>query len=207
MIGSTMTKPDAPEIKRVKPRRERSWRQWASAVLVILVAAWVINLFATNPNMRWDVVRQFLFDPQVLAGVVGTIELTVLGQAVAIALGFVIALLQQSRNPVNVLFADFYVWLFRAVPLLVQLLFWFNIGILLPTVGVGIPFTDIGFSVKTNDLISGFTAAILGLGLHEAAYMAEIVRAGILSVPPGQMDAALSIGMERNAAMRRIILP
>ncbi len=178
-----------------------------SAVVVLLITAWVVNLFATNPSMRWDVVRQYMFDPQVKAGVVGTIELTVIGQAVAIAVGFVIALLKQSQNPVSTVFANFYVWFFRAVPLLVQLLFWFNIGILLPTMGLSIPFTDIGFSARTNDVISGFTAAILGLGLHEAAYMAEIVRAGILSVPRGQMDAALSIGMERGDAMRRIVLP
>jgi len=199
--------PDTGVLVRVKARRQRSVRTWISALLVLLFTAWAVHLFATNVNMRWDVVRQYLFDPQVKVGVVGTIELTVIGQAVAIVLGFVLALLQQSRNPVSNLFAAFYVWFFRAVPLLVQLLFWFNIGILLPTLGFAIPFTDISYSVNTNDVISGFTAAILGLGLHEAAYFTEIVRAGILSVPRGQMDAALSIGMERGSAMRRIVLP
>jgi|SRR5690348_12561507 polar amino acid transport system permease protein len=206
-IGQTSSDVEAAPVERVKPRRPFSIRQWISAVVILLFAAWVVNLFATNANMRWDVVRNYLFDPQVTEGVKGTIELTVLGQAVAVALGIVIALLQQTRNTVNVLFAGFYIWFFRAVPLLVQLLFWFNIGILLPTIGFTLPFTNYGFSANTNDLISGFTAAILGLGLHEAAYMAEIVRAGILSVPQGQMDAALSIGMERGSAMRRIILP
>ena len=206
-IGQTSPDVEAVPVERVKPRRPFSIRQWVSAAVILLVVAWVVNLFATNPNMRWDVVRNYLFDPQVTEGVKGTIELTVLGQAVAVALGIVIALLQQTKNTVNVVFASFYIWFFRAVPLLVQLLFWFNIGILLPRLGFTVPFTNYDFSANTNDVISGFTAAILGLGLHEAAYMAEIVRAGILSVPQGQMDAALSIGMERGAAMRRIILP
>ena len=192
---------------QVKPRKQRSFRRWASAIVVLIVFGLVVHLFATNQNMRWDVVWQFLFNPAVVSGAIVTVELTVLGQIVAIVLGFVIALLRQSRNPVSVAFAQFYIWFFRAVPLIVQLLFWYNIAIVLPAVGFTIPFTDIGFQISTNDLISGFTAAILGLGLHEAAYMAEIIRAGTLSVPQGQMDAALSIGLERNQAMRRIVLP
>lgn len=207
VIEQTSQDVDAVPVVRVKAKRPFSLQQWVSAAVILLIAAWVINLFATNPNMRWDVVKSYLFDPQVIEGVKGTIELTVLGQAVAVALGVVIALLQQTKNAVNVMFAGFYIWFFRAVPLLVQLLFWFNIGILLPRVGFTVPFANLDLSANTNDLISGFTAAILGLGLHEAAYMAEIVRAGILSVPQGQMDAALSIGMERGSAMRRIILP
>lgn len=194
-------------VVRHKPRRARSLWRWVSGAAVLAFLLLLVNLFATNKNMRWDAVAKFMFDPQVTTGVIGTIELTVLGQGLAIALGFVIALFQQSQNPVSSAFAAAYVWFFRAVPLLVQLLFWFNIGLLIPFVGFSIPGTDFAFSVSTNDLISGFTAAILGLGLHEAAYMAEIIRAGILSVPQGQLDAALSIGLERGQAMRRIVLP
>lgn len=204
---SLATEQAATAVVRHRPRRAWSPRRWASALVILVLMALVVHLFATNKDMRWDVVVQFMFNPQVIAGVVGTIELTVLGQALAIVLGFVIALLQQSRNPLSQGFAAAYVWFFRAVPLLVQLLFWFNIGLLIPFVGFSIPGTGIGFSVSTNEIISGFTAAILGLGLHEAAYMAEIIRAGILSVPRGQLDAALSIGMERSEAMRRIVLP
>src|SRR5262245_4179417 len=177
---------------RHKARRAWSFRQWATGAAVLAFSAYLAYVFATNHNMRWDAVWKFMFNPQVTLGVIGTIELTVLGQALAIALGFVIALLQQSRSPVSSAFAGVYVWLFRAVPLLVQLLVWFNIGLVLPYIDVSIPGTDFGIFVSTNELISGFTAAILGLGLHEAAYMAEIIRAGIISVPQGQMDAALS---------------
>src|SRR4029077_14091910 len=177
VIEQTSPDVEAMPVVRVKARRPFSIQQWVSAIVILLIVAWVVNLFATNPNMRWDVVRSYLFNPQVTEGVKGTIELTVLGQAVAVVLGVLIALLQQTRNAVNVLFASFYIWFFRAVPLLVQLLFWFNIGILLPRVGFTLPIANLDLSANTNDLISGFTAAILGLGLHEAAYMAEIVRA------------------------------
>jgi len=202
-----MTGLAAADVARLRPRRERQPRQWVTAAAVLVVVGLVVRAFVTNGDMRWDVVGRFLFSPQILAGVVGTIELTALSQALATGLGVIIALLQQSRNPVSSSLAAFYVWFFRAVPLLVQLLFWFNVGLLVPTVGVSIPGTDAGFQVSTNVIISGFTAAILGLGLHEAAYMAEIIRAGVLSVPQGQIDAALSIGLERGQAMRRIVLP
>jgi polar amino acid transport system permease protein len=194
-------------VVRVKARRRTPWGQIVLAAFLLVVLFLVLRLLATNPNMRWDVVGHYLFESTVLQGVWTTIELTVISQALAIALGVALALLQQSSNPVAAAFANVYVWYFRAVPLLVQLIFFYNIALLVPSVGISIPFTDISWSANTNDLISGFTAAILGLGLHEAAYMSEIVRAGFLSVPRGQRDAGLSIGLTPGQVTRRIVLP
>jgi polar amino acid transport system permease protein len=194
-------------VVRVKARRRTPWGQIVLAAFLLVLLFLVLRLFATNANMRWDIVGKYLFESTVLQGVWTTIELTVISQALAIVLGVALALLQQSSNPVAAAFANVYVWYFRAVPLLVQLLFFYNIALLVPTFGFSIPFTDIGWSADTNDLISGFTAAILGLGLHEAAYMSEIVRAGFLSVPRGQRDAGLSIGLTPGEVTRRIILP
>lgn len=197
----------SPAIVRVKARRRTPWGRWIAAVVLLVLAALVVQLFAFNRNMRWDVVGKFLFESTVLTGVVTTLQLTVISQVVAIVIGFGIALLQHSRNPVAVSVATVYVWFFRAVPLVVLLIFFYNIALLVPDVGFSIPFTSIAWHAETNDLISGFSAAILGLGLHEAAYMAEIIRGGILSVPRGQRDAGLSIGLEPNRVMRRIVLP
>jgi polar amino acid transport system permease protein len=194
-------------IVRVKARRRTPWGQRILAVVLLVLLFLVLRLLATNSNMRWDIVGKYLFEPTVLTGVWTTLELTVISQTLAIVLGIGLALLQQGGNPVARAFANVYVWYFRAVPLVVQLLFFYNIALLIPEFGFGIPLTNIGWSIDTNVLISGFTAAILGLGLHEAAYMSEIVRGGILSVPRGQRDAGLSIGLTPGQVMRRIVLP
>jgi polar amino acid transport system permease protein len=194
-------------VVRVKARRRTPWGQIVLAAFLLVLLFLILRLFATNPNMRWDIVAKYLFESTVLQGVWTTIELTVISTILAVALGIGLALLQQSSNPVAAAFASIYVWYFRAVPLLVQLIFFYNIALLVPSFGFSIPFTDIAWSANTNDLISGFTAAILGLGLHEAAYMSEIVRAGFLSVPRGQRDAGLSIGLTPGQVTRRIVLP
>jgi polar amino acid transport system permease protein len=133
------------------------------------------------------------------------VELTVLSQALAVIAGLVVALLRFSANPVAAWPARFYVWFFRAVPLLVQLLFWYNVALLLPALRLDVPV--IGFDVPVNDVVSGFTAAVLGLGLHEAAFMAEIIRAGVQSVPQPQIEAAMDLGASRGQAIRRVVLP
>lgn len=179
--------------------------RWAVAAALLAVAAVAVNVAATSPALRWPVVWQFLFSPPVLAGVVTTLELTVASQALAIAAGVLVALLGRSVNPVAVWAARYYTWCFRAVPLLVQLLFWFNIALLVPVLRLPVPV--IGFQVPVNNIITGFTAAVLGLGLHEGAYAAEIIRGGIVSVPASQADAAMVDGLTRGQAMRRVVLP
>ena len=179
--------------------------RWAAAVGLLVAAAAAVNVIAASPALRWPVVWQFLFSPPVLAGVVTTLELTVASQALAIAVGVLVALLGRSANPVAAWAAKTYVWFFRSVPLLLQLLVWYNISLLVPVLRLPIPV--IGFAVPVNDIISGFTAAVLGLGLHGAAYTAEIIRGGIVSVPASQADAAMVDGLTRGQAMRRVVLP
>jgi polar amino acid transport system permease protein len=176
-------------------------------VIVLVIAVAVIHSVATNPRFEWSVVGNFLFDERILEGLRVTIELTVIAMAIGIALGVLLAVMRLSPNPLVSGASWFYIWLFRGTPVLVQLLFWYNIAAVYPKIGLGIPFGPAFVHADANTLITPFTAAILGLGLNEGAYMAEIVRAGIISVPEGQADAAKSLGMTRLQTMRRIVLP
>ncbi|WP_454689590.1 amino acid ABC transporter permease [Achromobacter aloeverae] len=187
------------------PRRHPIQLLIGLAVLVFLVL--IGNSLLNNKNMQWHVVIGYLFDQHVLHGVLVTLGLTVLCQILAVIIGTIVAVMRLSGSRVMMPVAVGYLWLFRGTPLLVQLIFWYNIAALFPHLVLGIPFTSYHEVISTNTLISGFTAAILGFSLHEAAYMAEIVRAGIVSVSTGQKEAALSTGMTEAQAMRRVILP
>ena len=136
-----------------------------------------------------------------------TIELTAIAMAIGIVLGVLLAVMRLSPNWMVSSASSFYIWFFRGTPVLVQLLFWYNIAALYPKIGIGIPFGPSFIHADANTLITPFAAAILGLGLNEGAYMAEIVRAGIISVDPGQADAAQSLGMTRLQTLRLIVLP
>ena len=175
-----------------------------SAAVALLIAFGAVYIFATAPDMRWQFVWPFLFNQLVLDGVRLTLVLTVAAMAIGIVLGIILAVMRLSPNPVMSALSWLYIWFFRGTPVLVQIFFWFNIAIVLPY--VSIPFIP-RFSVSTNYLIAPLTAAILGLGLNEAAYMAEIVRAGIISIEHGQTEAAQALGMTRVQIMRRIVLP
>lgn len=178
-----------------------------AAVAVLLVVAWLLYSMATNQRFEWGVVAEYLFAAPILMGVLNTMILTVLAMAIGILLGIVIAVGRLSDNVIVSKAAWFYAWFFRGTPLLVQLLFWFFLSALVPRIAMGVPFGPELFSLNTNDLITPFMAAMLGLGLNEAAYMSEIVRSGISSVTPGQTEAAKSIGMTRLQTMRRVVLP
>lgn len=181
--------------------------QWFATVVIVILAILGGHLLATNKNIDWSVVWSSLFSEPVLSGVLDTLVLTFLSMAIAIVLGIVLAVMRLSRNPVLQWTSWLFLWFFRSVPPLVQLIFWFNLGLLIPTISIGIPFGASLFSVETNSLISGFTAAILGLSLHFAAYMAEVVRAGLSAVDPGQHEAAQALGMSSGLTLRRIALP
>ena len=196
------TRPAA--IKAVPVRHP--WR-WVSAAVVALIAFSLTYTVATAPYMHWEFVWKFLFSALILDGVKLTIILTIVAMAIGIAGGIILAVMRLSPNPVMSTVSWFYIWFFRGTPLLVQIFFWFNLAIILPYIGLQIPGTHIGVSWSTNFLISALTAAILGLGCNEAAYMAEIVRAGIISVDQGQTEAAQALGMTRTQFMRRIVLP
>ena len=187
-------------------RLRHPWR-WVAVVVIALYSAEAIHFAVTNSRLRWDLVGGYLFEESILQGLRMTVQLTVISMVVGIVLGTVLAVMRLSDNPVFRLVAGGYIWLFRGTPILVQLLFWFFLGSVLPTISVGIPFGPDVASWPTNTLITQFAAAILGLGLNEAAYMAEIVRAGIGSVDQGQNEAAEALGMSPVTTYRRVILP
>lgn len=175
--------------------------RWIAAAAVAVLAIVVVRSVATNPRFQWDVVGEMLFSERILHGLVLTLELTAIAMVAGVALGIVVAVARMSPNKLIAGAGGFYVWLFRGTPVLVQLLFWSFISALYPTIDLGPIHTD------ANVLITPFLAAVLGLALNEAAYMAEIVRAGIVSVPEGQSEAASALGMSRLQTLRRIVLP
>jgi polar amino acid transport system permease protein len=190
----------------VTARPVRNIRQRVIVVLVLLALGVAAVGLAQNPHMQWDVVAQYLWDGTVLKGIVTTVELTVISLILATVLAVPLASMQRGTSGVIATLAGLYVWFFRGVPTIIQLLFWYNIALVVPSVGLSVP-NLFQFSFETNVLITGFTASILGLGLHESAYMAEIVRAGINSVPKGQTMAATALGMSRRQTLFRVILP
>jgi polar amino acid transport system permease protein len=192
--------------RKVIPLR-RPGRIAAAAIILILVLQGVIILF-TNPNFGWDVVGKYLFAPQIMQGLWLTLWLTVVAMVLGIALGVVLAIMRLSSNPVASYTAWAFVWFFRGTPLLVQLVFWYNLAVLFPAINLGIPFGGPVFaSLDANKIITPIIASLLGLVLNEAAYMAEIVRSGITAVDKGQVEAASALGMNRAKTLRRIILP
>ncbi|HEX5225825.1 MAG TPA: amino acid ABC transporter permease [Solirubrobacteraceae bacterium] len=194
-----------PESIRAVPVRHPG--RWIAAAIVVVIAVAIVHSIASNPRFEWSVVGHYLFDERVLEGLRVTIELTVIAMAIGIVLGILLAVMRLSPNPLVSGGSWLYIWFLRATPVLVQLLFWYNIAALYPKIDLGIPFGPAFIHADANSLITPFTAAILALGLNEGAYMAEIVRAGIISVPEGQSDAARSLGMTRLQTMRLIVLP
>lgn len=188
-------------------RRRRNPLIIALNIAAVLALVWGISVLFTDKNFQWATVFQYLFDKQVLGGVVVTIWLTAISMVLGIVLGIVLAVMRLSPYAVFRYVAGVYTWFFRGVPALVQLIFWFNLSSLFPTIDFGLPFMTPFFSLDANELITRTTAAILGLALCEAAYMAEIVRAGIESVGSGQREAASALGMSSWLTFRRVVLP
>jgi polar amino acid transport system permease protein len=182
------------------------WR-WAATAGTLVLLAMAGNALVTNLAWDWHFVGQYLFYETVLRAVGVTLQLTVLGIVLGFLLGTVIALMRLSASPLLQAAAWGYVWLFRSVPLILQLLFWFNLALLYDRISFGIPFGPSFFDIGTMDLIGPLTAATLGLALHQAAYSAEIVRSGFLSVDQGQLEAAAALGIPRSRQIRRILLP
>ncbi len=181
-------------------------------MIVAVIAASIIRSVVTNtgPNkgFQWTWVGHYLFDSRIIQGALATILMTVLAMLVGIVLGVVLAIMRRSPNPLVSGSSWLYIWFFRGTPLLVQLIFWFNIALLFPVISLGVPFGGPAIiHANANTIVTTFVAALLGLGLNEGAYMSEIVRAGILSVPEGQTEAAQSLGMSRLQIMRLVVLP
>lgn len=203
-MGARLASTHASQFPRVG--RRHPWR-WVSLVVVVLACLLFARALATNGNLDWTSVGHYLFNDAILSGVTVTIELTLICQTIGILLGTALALGRVGDNPVAQGIAAGYSWLFRGTPVLVQLIFWYNLALLFPRIGVGIPFTSLWVSANTNAVITSLTASIIGLGLNEAAYMSEIIRAGIDAVDAGQTEAALAMGMRRWQTMCSIVLP
>lgn len=181
--------------------------RWLGTVIVAVLVAMLIHTLVTNPRFEWGVVGQYFTTHSILVGLARTLELTALAMTIGIVLGVVLAVMRMSPNPVLSSTSWVYIWFFRGTPLLVQLIFWYNLSALFPRISIGVPFGPVIASGSANSFVTAFGAAVLGLGLNEAAYMAEIVRAGILGVDEGQLDAAHSLGLRRLQVLRRIVLP
>jgi polar amino acid transport system permease protein len=210
--------PARPETIEAVPVRHPG--RWVSAAVVLVLAAMFVHLLIANERFEWPFIADNLFTPPILRGVRTTIIMTLLAMAIGIALGIVVAIMRLSPNPLLSSAAWLYTWFFRAVPRIVLLALFGNLGFLWERLEFGLPFdrqlgalfgiTDFearlfGFDART--FLSGFVAGLLGLALSEAAYMAEIVRAGILSVDRGQTEAAAALGLSRGQTLRRIVMP
>jgi polar amino acid transport system permease protein len=206
----TQVAPEQPEeIKAVPVRRPG---RWLAAFVVLVCSASIIRFAIADSAIEWHVVGQYLFNSQVLNAVVRVFYLTVLAMLIGVILGVILAIMRLSPNPILKSASWIYIYVFRGTPLLVQMIFWYNISALFPAprhlIDIGIPFTGpVLVHPNANTLITVFVAALLALSFNEGAYMAEIVRAGVISVPEGQSEAAASLGMSRMQIMRRIVLP
>ncbi len=217
MASDTTTRPAPPEEIQAVPVRHPG--RWIAAAVIALLIAMFVHMLLTNPVFQWGFMFDNMFSPPVLRGARTTLIMTVLAMLLGILLGIVVAIMRLSPNPVVSGAAWSYVWFFRAIPRIVLLFFCANLGALYGTYDLGIPFDrqlmgllglsgDLRFlGLDGNQIFSGFTAGLLGLVLSEAAYMAEIVRAGIQAVDPGQTEAASALGMSRGKTLRRIVLP
>ncbi len=181
--------------------------RWVSAAIILVLVAQLLHWLLTNPEINRSVIGDYLFESSIISGVEKTLLLTVIAMLLGIVIGVLLAVMRLSANPIVSSTAWIYIWFFRGTPVLVQLLFWYNIPTVMHSVSLGIPFGPSWFATNPQTVITQLVAACLGLGLNEAAYMAEIARAGITSVDEGQNEAAAALGMSKGQTMRRIVLP
>ncbi|WP_327304594.1 amino acid ABC transporter permease [Streptomyces sp. NBC_01298] len=179
----------------------RHYGRWISGAVVVVLLGWLVYAFSQG-NVIWGTVGDKLFDPSIIAGLGNTVIISVSAMALGLALGILFAVMRLSKNPVTNTVAWLYIWFFRGTPVYVQLLVWFNLSLIFQYVNLG-PI----YKQETVELMTPFMVALLGLGLNEGAYMAEIVRAGIQSVDEGQSEASHALGMTQTQTMRRVVLP
>jgi polar amino acid transport system permease protein len=203
----TGSEPGRPEDIRAVPVRRPG--RWIAAVITLVIAASLIRFAVTDSAVEWGTVGHYMFNSVILHGVIATVYISLAAMALGIILGVIAAVMRLSPNPILKSVSWLYIFFFRGTPLLVQITFWYAITALFPgnVIAIGIPFGPALFHPDANAIITIFVAAWLGLGVNEGAYMAEIVRAGIISVPEGQTEAAESLGLSRMQLMRRIVLP
>lgn len=194
-------RPPAKAPEAIKAIPVRHYGRYVAAAVVLALLGLFANAVA-GADLRWQAVGDFFFDDQILVGVRNTIVVSVLAMIMGLVLGIILSVMRMSKNPVTSSVAWGYIWFFRGTPVYVQLLLWFNLALIFPILNLG-PF----YKDEMTDVMTPFMAALLGLGLNEAAYMAEICRAGIQSVDEGQTEASQALGMTQQKNMRRIVLP
>ncbi len=195
----------------------RHYGRWLSAAVLAVLVAMLIHTLLSHINrngvtndqrFQWSTVGSYLFTSSVMHGALVTIELTAAAMAVGVIFGILLATMRLSTNRQLRYVSWVYLWFFRGTPVYVQLIFWANLAWLYPTLSIGVPFGPSFVTITTNDYVTNlFLVAVVGLALNEAAYMAEIVRAGIIAVDAGQLEAAQALGMRRAQSLRRIVLP
>ncbi|MFH9010134.1 amino acid ABC transporter permease [Streptomyces sp. NPDC017943] len=193
------TPPAGPEAIKAIPVRH--YGRYVSAVVAVALLGGIVYAFSQG-KINWGAIPDYFFDDRILDGVGKTLLLTVLSMAIGIVGGVLLAVMRLSKNPVTSSIAWFYIWFFRGTPVLVQLIVWFNLGLVFEYINLG-PF----YKDEWSDFMTPFLTALLGLGLNEAAYMAEICRAGLLSVDEGQTEASHALGMSHSKTLRRIVIP
>lgn len=201
-------KPHRPSIHDLKPIAVPKIGHWIGGVALAILAVVFLQVLVTNQNMQWTVVAEYMFSPAILSGLGMTLLLTVLAMVLGLAIGVLLAIMRLSASRIFQSVSWGWIWFFRGVPPLVQMIFWYNLALLLPEISIGIPFGGPKLlSWNTNALITPFSAAIMGLAFTESAYAAEMIRAGIQAVNAGQTEAAATLGMTRGQTLRRIVLP
>lgn len=203
-LGARQHQLRVEDLTVVPPRHVWLWISTAVVLVLLGIVFWSVG---TNKAYDWPAVGRYLFHPSILRGVVHTLMLTVTIMALATIIGTIIAIMRLSPSRILRTFANAYIWFFRGAPALIQLIFWFNISIIMPQITLSLPGIGVIFSARTNDVMTPFLTAVVALALHEAGYMAEIIRAGITSVPAGQTEAAATLGMSRRKILWRIVLP
>jgi len=196
----TATAPAYGEVGSLTRVPLRHYGRWVSAVVVLALVALLVRAFAQG-SIEWSVVGRYLTAGAILHGLLNTVIITLCSMALAIVLGVVVAVMRMSANPVTRTVAFGYIWLFRGIPVLLQLLIWYNLALVFPTIGFG------DFQWRTIDVMTPFMAALLGLGINMSAYTAELVRAGIVSVDKGQIEAAQALSLTPGQIRRRVVLP
>lgn len=204
--GPAATPPAGPgasgtPYEAIKAIPVRHYGRWISGAVVVVLLGWLVYAFSQG-NVIWATVGDKLFDPSIISGLGNTVIISVSAMALGLVLGILFAVMRLSKNPVTNTVAWLYIWFFRGTPVYVQLLVWFNLSLIFQYVNLG-PI----YKQETVELMTPFMVALLGLGLNEGAYMAEIVRAGIQSVDEGQSEASHALGMTQTQTMRRVVLP
>ncbi|MDN5599600.1 MAG: amino acid ABC transporter permease [Brachybacterium sp.] len=206
-MSTTQTHSRSQGFTPIRARAASRPGTWISAVVVAVLALGLIWFLVTNPVLEWGTVATYLLDVKVVQGVGWTLLLTAASMVLGTAVALTAAIMRRSDNPVLRGVSWAYIFVFRGIPVYTQLVFWGLFTVIVPKLVIGVPFGPELLSFSTRDLLTAFWAAVIGLGLNEGAYLAEIIRSGLNSVDRGQSEASKALGMSTGTILRRIIVP